>query len=972
MVAWLANRILGLIFACFTILWGMTVCRATSTRRIQRLWPYVFVFAMFCRIGEADNPGPINTDFVLGACNPSGLKGKAPYVVSHLAHGDLWAFSETHLCSQALHAFRSSLHFARSPFSYCIGGHPVPAQNSRVFHAAWRGVAVLSKFPTREVPHMMPKSIHASSRTLITTTLVGDVWLTGGTVYGEPESSTYPHCKAHNEELLHHVAGHVCHLASGPRFLAGDWNCEMGSIPVFDMLEAAGFKDLQDLAHDMWGQPVSHTCKHSTRKDFCFVSRELQVLLKAVHVAHDIFPDHAVLYGTFSGFKHLVPRTIWTTPTDMPWPAHWEVNPDFWLQCESEPDMKYQMLWQHIEDNACRSLPFVVPAKAKGRAATKYVQRKLDGKVPPPKKARPGDVQPHYVCASFRHSQWLRQTRRLQAYMRHVQAQSEHTSHARQIWGSILRATGFSPSFIDWWPHNSHVVHGTVSTIPFVPPALAVVQNIYESMVMAFRAFEKELHQASRTYARQRRDQNPNLIFQDLKTFQNRGINVLLKPQQARVEQVHPETLEIVLDKPVAFDLNKPVFCAGAQLDIIHADMDALWVSNVEHIEVGSTVSQMSCIGTDEELFTMFLDTWKKMWDRHRDVSPERWNSILQFARDKLRGQPLTWPAIDVNALAYCIQHKRKTTSGGMDGVSLQDLQALPLGALQNFISMFEQAEATGLWPAQVIAGRVSCLAKTAEPQHALDFRPITIFSILYRCWGTFHARHAIRAIDHCLPLGLFGSRPQRYAGQIWSQLLWSIEIAYEHSTPLCGIIADIQKAFNFLPRTVVMESCALLGIPFAVLRGWSGALSHMTRRFQVNGSMSPPAFSNCGLPEGCALSCLGMMVVDILFHEWMVNFSPFANRCHMLTIGRLSLLTHVVCQGCFIVWNDSLQSWICSLTSVRPMSGPFLPTVGISSGHKGLALWRTAKAWAHMSNTHVSIPTKTSWNAYNKQDHCG
>ena len=48
-----------------------------------------------------------------------------------------------------------------------------------------------------------------------------------------------------------------------------------------------------------------------------------------------------------------------------------------------------------------------------------------------------------------------------------------------------------------------------------------------------------------------------------------------------------------------------------------------------------------------------------------------------------------------------------------------------------------------------------------------------------------------------------------------------------------------------------------------------------MQRRFQINGSLSPPAFSNCGLPEGCALSCVGMMVVDMLFHNWMTHFFP-------------------------------------------------------------------------------------------------
>lgn len=42
-----------------------------------------------------------------------------------------------------------------------------------------------------------------------------------------------------------------------------------------------------------------------------------------------------------------------------------------------------------------------------------------------------------------------------------------------------------------------------------------------------------------------------------------------------------------------------------------------------------------------------------------------------------------------------------------------------------------------------------------------------------------------------------------------------------------------------------------------------------------MNGALSPPAYSNCGLPEGCALSCVGMMVVDMVYHAWMTHFFP-------------------------------------------------------------------------------------------------
>ena len=216
-------------------------CCQSSVRCRQVFWPYLFVFTLLCRVGEATNPGPTNPQFTLGAFNPSGLKGKGPYIVSQLAEGDIWAISETHLCSQSLQAFRASLHFANSQFKYCIAGHPVPAEENRVFHAAWRGVTVLSKFPTRAVPHQMPPGIFESARTVSTTTLTQDVWITGGVVYGEPESSSYPHQKIHNEALLHNVANQVCHLHKGPRYIAGDWNCEQNTLPAFEMIEAAGF-----------------------------------------------------------------------------------------------------------------------------------------------------------------------------------------------------------------------------------------------------------------------------------------------------------------------------------------------------------------------------------------------------------------------------------------------------------------------------------------------------------------------------------------------------------------------------------------------------------------------------------------------------------------------------------------------------------------------------------------------------------
>ena len=510
-----------------------------------------------------------------------------------------------------------------------------------------------------------------------------------------------------------------------------------------------------------------------------------------------------------------------------------------------------------------------------GRASTTKTVAVTEGKISPLKRARRGDVQPHFVAATFRHAQWLRQARRLQAYTRYTEAHGAQTEHARALWGSIVRAAGFKPSFATWWQHSSWKTSGAPSHIPMVPPSKVTASQVFDTVMLAFRALEQELQKSSRQYAKMRREQNPNLIFQDIRSNANKGVEVLLKSTTVAINEVRHEESAVVLQRPVQFDEAKPLVCLGHSLPVIHHEGDCVWLEDTSGLQPGMTITQVRHQGTTEELFHIFLDAWKSMWGRHQNVPPERWSNILAFARVHLPSLTLDWASLDVDSLAHCIARKKKTTTAGLEGVTIEDLRSMCPAALTNFTSIYDQAEATGEWPTQMLAGRVTCLAKVEEPSDALDFRPITVIGILFRCWGTHHAKNAIRHLDDHLPQGLFGSRPTRYAGQVWSHLLWSIEVAYENALPLSGIIADIRKAFNYLPRVVVFEACAMLGIPLRVLLAWAGALSNMPRRFQFHGNTSMPAYSTCGLPEGCALSCLGMIVVDTLFHKWMVHYFP-------------------------------------------------------------------------------------------------
>ena len=275
-------------------------CRCQSVA-----WFLLILMFGHIRIGEASNPGPDvhfehchfdECHFTLGTFNPSGLRDKPQYVCSHLSEGDVWAISETHFFGRDVSKFRAGLYAAKAEYKYFVPDQ-MSSQPCLKSQQAWKGVGVLSKHPTRVVPSNLPEVALQSGRCLLTTTLLSDAWITGGVVYGEPDGHKYPNHLRNTEFLLHHVASHVCHLSSGFRYVAGDWNVVQDSLPAFDILVQAGFRDVQDLMNDKWGIPPQNTYKSATRKDFLYLSPELQELLVGADVLHDIWPGHAVSVG---------------------------------------------------------------------------------------------------------------------------------------------------------------------------------------------------------------------------------------------------------------------------------------------------------------------------------------------------------------------------------------------------------------------------------------------------------------------------------------------------------------------------------------------------------------------------------------------------------------------------------------------------------------------------------------------------
>ena len=494
-------------------------------------------------------------------------------------------------------------------------------------------MGVLAKHPTRALPSALPQMIQDSGRALLFTTLLGDVWISGAVMYGEPNSHQYPAYLRNNEQILHHLSAHVCNLCSGPRFVSGDWNVEQDGLPAFGLLMQAGFRDIQDIALERWGVSIRPTCKGKTRKDFLYISPELQELLIGVSVTDDVWPDHSVLLGKFRGLINSPRVWVWPAPTAFPWPSDFCADVA-WPACTADMTTSYAQLWTQIEHEAAEQCPFPVPKPVFGRGQRTQPKKTGAHTVAPTKLGRKGDFQPEFLGVSTVHAQWLRQVRRLQTYARLATSQSSHAAIQKaEMWGAIGRATGFVPDFATWWNTCAFRTADAPEQCPCAPPDAQVAAAMFSSVSIALRELETQLRQTSRQYAKYRRDCNPNLVFADIKPPAVPGVDVLLQPIRAVVESLDAETGQIVLDQPCKFDEAAVISCAGKPLDVIYAEGDALWVMDLTNVEVGQVVSQTKFVGQHSDLETAFVQVWQERWMRHADVPPDRWSTIVAFVQ---------------------------------------------------------------------------------------------------------------------------------------------------------------------------------------------------------------------------------------------------------------------------------------------------------------------------------------------------
>lgn len=846
----------------------------------------ILLLGMCLRIGEASNPGPnqIEPRITIGCFNPTGLMHKADTLDSLPCRGvSIWGVSETHLSKQGIAKFKQELMFRKSRFKFWPGA-PAPLRSTAATALGGKqvGTGFITDVPSRSLHHSWPSESWNEARFTVNTFFVQGHWVHAAVVYGYAYRAESVEVRAMTNELMQNVTNRVGYAMRGKRIIMGDFNQLEGQLEVIENLKSMGWKEVQLLAQERHNREISKTCKSTTTKDFIWISPELVPYFDQVETK-SMYSDHLTLCAHFKPFGPPSKIYLWRKPKPFDWKENDYCIPDgsFHNNLGNTADSIIKNIAEtfenRINDTLIQNGKRRLPHQQRGRSHTTEVVELAEHNCPN-KPSRNGERVPTFDGHSLQHKQWFTQVRRLQNMIRNKNPDSlQQKIHRHREWRAVLKASGFPNGFPIWWRTHPSKIYPAPERLPDDVPS-------HEQLVAIFLTFELEFNQLEQTLkiemvrkAKANRLLNPHKIFADVRKPPVSPVLLLDNTIRAEVMEVDFDNNTVMLDKNICFDINQPVVIENESCEIKSQQDQHLTLNTIpDTIVPGVTLRQEKFVGELQELFQAFGKEWTKRWDRHKDLPPDHWSPILDCFKQFFPSCPeQNFPEITLDLWRNTLRKKKTRAAVGPDAWSRDDLLRLPDDLTIGILELLHAIENGKPWPVTIITGLVFSLEKIAGASTVNQYRPITVFSLIYRTWSSIRAKQCLRHLTQFVPATCFGNIPQRSTTQVWLGIQTLIEQAAHDQQQLSGVMVDIIKCFNHLPRLPIIEVCCHLGIPTGTLRAWGMALCQMQRRFVIRGSVGPALTSTTGCAEGCGLSVVGMLAINILVDFWVTIKLP-------------------------------------------------------------------------------------------------
>ena len=501
---------------------------------------------------------------------------------------------------------------------------------------------------------------------------------------------------------------------------------------------------------------------------------------------------------------------------------------------------------------------------------------------------------------------WFKQLRRLQSLANALKAAKPTPaalSYRLELWRAIKDAPGFASGFVRWWPCRHVQLQGLPALLPDHLPTPAMANTLREDFRANFRRLEAWHIRRRQEVLQAKYSASRDAMLKALRTPSPPQVDTLQVQRSYTVVATDPSTQQFHIHPPLDVRGSSIWMVQDARVAISPVDDHTCTIVGPLDVYEGDELEQVQTLSSVLDVQQEFVSMWKVRWQRHANITPSDWQRVFAFSSAFLPRLPLILGDITLEQWRAAVRRFKPRAARGPDGYAKQDLVGLSDGQTHDLLGALHAIENGREWPKQWLTGLVLSLDKQNGRTDAQAYRPIVLYSIVYRTWSGLRSRQLLAHLAQLSQYSAYGFLPGREAAEFWACLQADIEGACQSGSAMCGLSTDLVKAFNGLPRLPIFHMAGVIGLPDRVCRPWSSFLESMERRFVVRNCVSTPLRSNVGFPEGCPLSPTAMALTDIAWHCYLSAFEPRV-RSHSF-VDNLSLTAEQI--------PHLAQGWNCT-----------------------------------------------------------
>ena len=258
------------------------------------------------------------------------------------------------------------------------------------------------------------------------------------------------------------------------------------------------------------------------------------------------------------------------------------------------------------------------------------------------------------------------------------------------------------------------------------------------------------------------------------------------------------------------------------------------------------------------EIHNLLREQWDPIFRQYATRAPPDPSEFFRnYGAFVPRAAPMTHEPLCAESLRETLKRANTKSARGADGWSFEDLALLPEELLQRLCDLLHVVEATGQWPAAIAVGLISPIPKDDSGFSAAHVRPITVMSCVYRLWAATRCRELVRWQTEWITDDVTNNRPAQGCEDVWWELALKIEDSLLHEEQLVGGSLDYAKAFDKLPKEVLLHLVQHMGLEPGIHRALSGMYGQLQRRWKVGGMVGAEFRSTNGILQGCPLSVI-------------------------------------------------------------------------------------------------------------------